>query len=443
MNVLERFHRYVSQNRLFGPDDKIVLAVSGGKDSMLMARLFLESNYPVIIAHCNFSLRGEESDLDQQLVEAFGEKYSIPVFVKRFDTQAYAEENKISIQMAARELRYQWFEELRIAQGCAYISVAQHRNDHIETVLLNMIRGTGLAGLQGIQPKREHIIRPLLFLLAGEVAEAVRFLQVPYRDDQSNFSVKYARNKIRLNIVPLMEEINPEFVQSFASSIDKFAGAYQLLQDFVNPVRQSLFKENKVTTEVLIEKKSLEPYLTNAALLYELFQPYHFQKNVLEDLVATWENGTGRIFESYTHRLLVDRTHLILHPTGPEVEAKVCIEESDEQAEWKGFRFNIEKSSSLDIVKEKHIAKIDWDKLQFPLQIRSWQEGDIFYPLGMEGKKKVSDYFIQQKINSFAKARIPILVDGTGEIIWIVNYRLDNRFKITNNTKKVFTLVCE
>ncbi|WP_270089529.1 tRNA lysidine(34) synthetase TilS [Sphingobacterium sp. SYP-B4668] len=446
MNVLERFKAYVYQNNLFQIDDRVLLAVSGGKDSMLMAKLFIDASIDIIIAHCNFSLRGEESDKDEALVATFAEQYAIPFFSKQFDTIGYAELHKISIQMAARDLRYDWFEKLRSEHACRCIAIAQHKNDHIETVLLNIVRGTGLAGLQGIQAKRGAIIRPLLFLDAKEITRLIVELDVPYRDDQSNFSTKYARNKIRLDVVPRLEEINPEFVKGLCQSVVHFSDAYTLLRQFVDPIREALFKNRVVKNEIVIRKEELQPHLKNIPLLYALFEPYHFQMNVLMDLVNSWSNENGRIFDSTTHRILVDRSALILRPIQSIQEEQndiTWIAEGDTEICWNDMRFQALYSETPTISFNRNVACIDREKIIFPLQIRSWQEGDVFYPIGMRGKKKISDYFIQQKINLFDKARVPILIDGSGEVIWIANYRLDNRFKITDNTKKVLTLVCE
>jgi len=446
MNVLERFKKYVRQNNLFNPKERVLLAVSGGKDSMLMATLFVEAGFDVIIAHCNFSLRGQESDKDEELVSNFAKQHQIRFLSKRFDTIDYADRHKVSIQMAARDLRYHWFEELRSEQQCQYVAIAQHQNDHIETVLLNIVRGTGIAGLQGIQVKRDTIIRPLLFLDAQDVASAVSALNISYRDDQSNFSTKYARNKIRLEIVPLMEQINPEFVKGLCQSIEHFRDSFALLNQFVDPIRAVLFKNEELKEEIVIEKVEMAPYLKNIPLLYALFEPYHFQKNVLMDMVNTWSNGNGRIFESKSHRMLMDRETLILSPRFSicqNEDVETFITEHDTAVYWKGIHFKIGNTTPSTISFNRNVAYLDWDTLTFPLEIRSWREGDYFYPIGMVGKKKISDYFIQQKINRFDKVRVPILVDGSGKIVWVAKYRLDNRFKITDNTKKVFTLVCE
>ncbi|PRD54367.1 tRNA lysidine(34) synthetase TilS [Sphingobacterium gobiense] len=443
MDLVHRFKGYLQETLGISVDDKVLLAVSGGRDSMLMAHLFLTAGYPCVIAHCNFHLREVDADLDEQLVKEFAEQHKVPFFVRHFQTNDYAEQYGLSTQMAARELRYAWFEELRVRLGAQWIAIAQHQDDHIETVLLNLTRGTGLQGLQGILAKRETIIRPLLFLSSAEITDCVQQLQIPFRDDLSNFSTKYARNKVRLEIIPKFREISPEFDDIMCENIVHFQEAYDLLQSFIVPIRKALFIP--VGSLVRISKSKLEPHLHRLPLLFELFKPYGFSKNVLADMRKHWNGEPGKIFCSAQYELLLDREDIWLKvqkgkQDSPLIEIHVdtvVFSFVDRQ-----FEASIEEDTSLR--RAENVLQVDFEKLQFPLILRLWEEGDYFYPLGMEGKrKKVSDYFIQKKIGRYEKNTIPILINGNGDVLWIVNYRADNRYKIMKSTKKVFTLVCK
>jgi len=388
----------------------------------------------------NFKLRGTDSDADEALVRTFATENNVPIFVRHFDTKTYAKERQISIQMAARELRYAWFEKLRHEMDFDRIAVAHHLNDHIETVLLNLCRGTGLQGLQGILPVRERIIRPLLFLKASEIEHFVNMYGISYRDDQSNFSTKYARNKIRIDIIPHFQKLQPDFEMVFEQNIQHFKESYQLLQQFVEPIRKMLFFPTGAGWEV--RKEDLEPYLDNLPLLYELFSPFNFSKAILSDLQQAWVRESGRIFQSDCYHMLLDRNELFIREKEFVSADEGLITSETSTVEWKQYCFHAEVSTDVTIVQATEVAKLEYDLLVFPLTIRSWKVGDSFYPLGMEGRKKLSDFFINKKISLFEKENIPIVVNGNGDILWVANYRIDNRYKITSNTKKVLTLVC-
>lgn len=443
MELLQRFNVFLTETVHIEEGDKVVLAVSGGRDSMLMAHLFVGAGYDCVIAHCNFQLRGAEADADEALVQDYAAANDIPFYANRFDTIHYAEEEGISIQMAARDLRYAWFEKLRQEVGAKWVAVAQHLNDHIETVLLNLTRGTGLLGLQGILPKRGAIIRPILFLTASEVLDAVQRLQISYRDDQSNFSTQYARNKIRLEIVPKFKDIAPDFEQTMQQNILHFQETNALLQSFITPIRERLFI-HRSDEVVYIKKEEIGPYTNNLPLLFELFRPWGFTKEVLGDLLRVFKGEPGRVFYADEYALLLDRDSLLLKPVDVKREqASIQIDRDDAVFSFGGKNFTISYEEKGEVCRERGVAQIDADLLIFPLQMRYWHEGDYFVPLGMSGRKKLSDFFIQEKLNLFEKKEVLLLVNGNDEIIWLVNYRLDNRYKMTGSTKKVFTLVCK
>ncbi|KGE15234.1 tRNA lysidine(34) synthetase TilS [Sphingobacterium deserti] len=441
MDLLYRFQKYLVESLSISEENRILLAVSGGRDSMLMAYLFIEAGLDCIIAHCNFNLRGAESDKDEELVREFAGAHGVSFFSHNFDTENYAKEKRISIQMAARELRYAWFAKLRLQERADWIAIAQHQNDHIETALLNLTRGTGLRGLRGILPKQGRLIRPLLFLSSAEVTAQVAKLSIPFRDDQSNFSTKYARNKMRLEVIPKLKEVNPDFETVMIDNITNFQESYQLLQSFISPIRENLFRSNGDYIEVY--KTALASYIGNGSLLFELFRPFGFTKSVLRDLQDAWNGESGRYFQSSGYEMLLDRTLIRLRPLmDSKLKADTVQLHSDSVLiNFDGRIFETKLDTDVSIIRENAIAKLDFDHLSFPLQIRYWKEGDIFHPLGMSGRQKVSDFFTQQKIDRYEKERIPLLINGNGDILWIVGYRIDNRYRITESTKKVFTLV--
>ncbi len=439
MTITNRIAQFIKEKSLLNPNDKVLLAVSGGKDSMLMMRVFYELEIPCIVAHCNFKLRGEDSDMDEELVRSYAQQLGLPFYIKHFNTSQEAEEKGMSIQMVARELRYAWFEELSKEQSCQKIAIAQHQNDHIETALLNLTRSTGLQGLLGISVKRGKIIRPLLGISAAEVLQAVQQMEIPYRDDQSNFSTKYARNKIRLEIIPKFKEIQENFESIMLQNMTHFEESMLFIQRHVGELRSNLFKYEE--EQVNISCQEIKEYIDDSYLLFELFKPYGFQKNILKELQEVFNKPMGQIFESPTHLLLLNRDQLIIKERShanregyiiPDLLHPISIGNAS-----LSFDFTMDFNKKLS----KEYTQIDFDSLRFPLQLRYWKEGDVFYPLGMKGKKKLSDYFIQQKINRFQKEAIPLLCNANGDIIWVVGHRLDNRFKVTENTKKVLTLV--
>lgn len=439
MEIVRAFESYIEENKLFSKNDKILVAVSGGRDSMLLLWLLHTSHYTVHIAHCNFHLRGEESDGDQQLVEDFACKYGIDLHVKHFDTTAYAQENKVSIQIAARELRYKWFEELRCSLGCHVTAVAQHLNDSVETVLFNLSRGTGLQGLQGILAKRvdSRIIRPLLFLKNEQITELVNRYEIPYRDDSSNFSNKYARNKIRLDIIPEFEKLNPDFISIMQANMQRFASSQSVLNKYIDQLRTQIFHQ-KDTDSWLIDTKQLEKLTIEE--WYFLFEDYGFTMQILMDLKDSLYKHSGKQFHSPTHIIVTDRERLVLSKITQNLES-IDFLLDDSVVEWGDIQLTYSLQENWTIIPGNHIAQLDFNQLIFPLKIRCWQQGDSFQPLGMKGRKKVSDYFIQKKINILDKHKIPILVNGDGSIIWIVGYHMDERFKIRDNTEKVLKLV--
>lgn len=437
MLPLENFKAYISQHALFTEKDRILLAVSGGKDSVLMTHLFKLSGFDFGIAHCNFNLRADESQRDEAFVKMLASTLDVPFYVTHFKTKEFAATHKVSTQMAARALRYQWFEEIRAGGHYDFIALAQHQDDAVETVLLNLTRGTGIAGLHGILPKREKLIRPLLFLSAAEIATLIHTNQIDYVEDSSNQTTNYARNKIRLNVIPHLREINPNLDETFRHNIQRFADTELVLQQAVAALRASLVKSKQGKLYLPIQEvKALNP---KHLLLFELLRPFDFSEAVIAELLEGLDKQSGKAFFSATHRVLIDRQELIIEPVADQEKfiKNILIHSGEEEVWFLEKQLLISSSADLNFTGDHNKAYVDAGKLIYPLVLRGRQQGDKFKPLGMDSFKKLSDFLIDEKVPVSDKEEIPVLVNGNGDIIWIAGWRQDNRYKLTENTRHV------
>jgi tRNA(Ile)-lysidine synthase len=436
MLPVQRFNNFIEQYRLFLPFEPVLAALSGGRDSVLLVHLLKQAGYTFGIAHCNFQLRGAEADSEQAFTEELAKQLGVPFYTTNFDTGAYAAEKHISIQMAARELRYQWFNEIAASFGYSKIAVAHHQNDSVETILLNLTRGTGIAGMHGILPLNGNIARPLLFLTRDEIDTIVAAENLKYVDDSSNASVKYARNKLRHEVIPKLKELNPQLEQTFKSNIERFRELEILLEDTLDKLRKDLFVEGVGGVLINIQKvKALHP---QRLLLFGLLSPYGFNQTAIDDLIASLNKHSGRTFESAGYVLLLDREQLIISKRKTTATEPVLIYEGMREVDFEDYKLTLLSDDSPMIVKGNPMTfSADADQLIYPLTLRHWQEGDTFYPLGMKGKKKLSDYFISEKIPLNKKREIPVLVNGNGNLIWVGGLRPDDRYKVTPLTKKV------
>ncbi len=439
MDSLGKFLDFIEENDLFLAEDRILLAVSGGKDSVLMTNLFARTNFKFGIAHCNFHLRAKESDGDEIFVRDLAKDLGVPFFKEDFDTQQVARERQISIQMAARELRYVWFEEIREKNQYNAIALAQHQTDSTETILLNLVRGTGISGLHGILPKRDRLIRPMLAFTSQEIAECVDREKISYREDASNGETKYARNKIRLEVLPALRHINPALESTFVANSRRFHALEQFLEGQVNGIRKAISSE-KEDHSLHITVDSLKNYLQNGVLMYELFKPFGFSEMVLSDLVRSLRQTnpiSGKSFYSPTHQLLINRKDIVVRKISHIPPSVLDIHELPRKLEWAGKTFNIFFSNDTTLPEKGNILKLDAEKVTLPIKVRSWEIGDSFKPLGFGRRKKVSDFLISQKVSLDEKKEVPIFVNGNEDILWIAPWRADDRYKITPKTKKV------
>ncbi|MES2650435.1 MAG: tRNA lysidine(34) synthetase TilS [Bacteroidota bacterium] len=441
MLPIASFVDYIKKNTLFAKRDKILLAVSGGKDSVLMAQLFKLAGFEFSIAHCNFNLRGDESLRDEAFVKLLASTMDVPFYCTHFDTKGYAKINHLSTQMAARALRYQWFEEVRANYNYDFIALAHHQNDSIETLLLNLTRGTGISGMHGILPKRGYLIRPLLFLSRPEIEELVDKNQINFVEDSSNESDTYARNSIRLNVIPILKEINPNLEETFAQNIIRFAETEAVLQNIVAQTREHVCEVRNGNVYLSIEK--IEHLQPQKLLLFELLKPYHFTSSVVDELLQSLNKQSGTSFYSQSHRATVNREEIIISDLAiANSDSIIFMHSYDEFMTVEGQKIGLSYTDSNAVEANINKAFVDADKLIFPLIIRFKQDGDKFMPLGMKQFKKLSDFFIGQKIPLPDKSKIPLLINGNGEIIWVVGFRQDNRYKVNATTKKVAIFEC-
>lgn len=434
--MLERFLKYIQDNRLFTENDKILLGVSGGIDSMVMLDLFIRSGFKIGVAHCNFKLRGEESDKDQQFVKEKAESYSVPFHTIQFDTKSYAEEKKLSVQMAARDLRFNWFRKIMADDNYQFIALAHHMDDLVETFFINLSRGTGIKGLSGIKSRNGDVIRPLLFATREEITEYSSGKCILFREDSSNNELKYTRNILRHKLIPGFQQLNPRFNLTMNENIGRISEAARLYFHRIEYLKQQLIRKENNT--VYIEISELRTQNISAEVLYDILEEFQFNYEVVKEIYSTLSTQSGKQFYSHTHRLVKDRTRLYISAVNDEFQQEFRISEKDSYLSLP-FMLKIKKQNYSDdfvIPRENNKIAVDKSKLSFPLVIRHWRKGDIFYPFGMKQKKKLSDFFIDNKFSILKKENTWLLCSGN-DIVWIIGHRTDNRYRITNQTKEL------
>lgn len=439
MNTLRKVQQFIEQNQLFGSKDRLLVGVSGGADSVVMLHILLKLGYQCIVAHCNFHLRGKESDRDEIFVKNLAREYNL-IFKKiDFETTGFAQANKISIEMAARELRYAWFHTIAAETNCQAIAVAHHSDDSTETMLLNLIRGTGLKGLTGIDAKNGKIVRPLLCINRQEVEKYAQKFKLNYVTDSTNAENDYNRNKIRNIILPQMATINPSVNQSLEGNIERLKGAWEIYSDKIEEIKKEILSTKNGQIFIAIEKFKKQPHIHT--VLYELLYPYHFNAEIIRAIVLSLDKQPGLRFYSESHRLLKDRDFLIIDKSGEENPLEYIIEKNDSRISFpipltiRKFK----KEMGFSPSKTPTEIHVDADEVKFPLYVRKWKKGDSFYPFGMTNRKKLSDFFIDEKFSRNQKEDTWLII-SENKILWIVGHRLDNRFRVKKETKNILEI---
>ena len=424
--MIEKFQNYIESQHLINKGDRILVALSGGVDSMVLAELLRLSGYDITFAHCNFHLRGIESDGDEQFVREYAERVGVKLFVRQFDTLEYVETQKISVEMAARELRYTWFNDMINASG-QLLALAHHADDQIETFFINILRGSGIKGLKAMQPRNGLYIRPLLWASREEIKQFAIENGIQWREDSTNNDTVYLRNKIRHDLMPVFDSIKPEAREKILESVNHLASENQLYRE--------LLKEKLAQIETVdgvlhsIKKCHFEPQL-----LFEWLRPFGFSFSQCESILASLDSEPGKEFYSAKYQLVIEKDSIDIFP----------IELTDNLL-TPGLSYSKQPvrtthALSLLITDNPNIAQLDFDKLKFPLRVRHWWHGDRFHPLGLKGTKLVSDFFNDNGFTTFQKRNTQIITDSEGEIVWIVGYRIDDRFKITEKTKTIYEI---
>ena len=443
--LLDKFRKYIKDNQLATRSDKILLTVSGGVDSMVMLSLFARCGYDIGVAHCNFQLRGKESDEDEVLVADAAEKLGVPCYNKRFATAEEMERTGESMEMAARRLRYDWFAELSRQYGYTVVAIAHQADDSIETFFINLLRGTGLKGLTGISMTRGRIIRPLLFASRKDIADYALANRIEFREDSSNRSTKYLRNKIRLGLVPRIREINPKFTDLMRLNIGRLTDAQRFISHSIELLRSEI--ETRSGDMSIIDTDRIDRNYPVEFVIYELLNsPFGFKGDVVDSLCrALAANVSGRRFYSKEYVAYIDRHKILISPIGADDTCEVSVENGAHRT-YCGNSVLYMEYLDIDNVQSlsqpENVALIDADKLEYPLTLRRWTEGDSFIPIGMTGHKKVSDYLIDAKVSMPEKQRQFVLLSGN-RIVWLVGRRLSDEFKITSSTENILKITKE
>ncbi len=441
--MLDSFLTFINQQKWDLAKHKTLLAVSGGVDSVVMLHLFYKAGFEAYVAHCNFGLRDVESDEDEAFVRDLAQAYNFPIYVKLFATKEYAKSSSVSTQMAARDLRYEWFERLVSENGFQWIATAHHANDSIETTLLNLTRGTGPAGVYGIPIMNGTVIRPMLFASREEIEVYLKENNLSWREDRSNASVDYKRNLIRHKVIPLLKEMNPGLENTFKTTSERLRASDSLLEDFM-----ATWKEGVVTQqgdEIRVNLDKLQSVTEPVYRLWFILRNYGFSYLQAQQIGSNIDGLSGKIFFSQSHQLLKDRHFFIVKRIEPDGE-RSALEIDNEYGSYFFGRCSLNlqvlsKTDDFQYEKTSNLVYLDRRLLVFPLVLREWQVGDTFCPFGMAGRhKKISDLLIDLKLSVFQKQKQKVLTNGNGVIIWVVGIRPDERFRVTDKTETILKI---
>ena len=419
----KKVQSYINRKSLILPKQKVIVTLSGGPDSVALLRVLLTLRYHVIAAHCNFHLRGIESDRDEEFVRNLCNQLHVPLYVKSFKTIDYANENHLSVEMAARELRYTWFDVLKTETNADIIAVAHHRDDSVETVLLNLIRGTGINGLRGIQAKNGYIVRPLLEVSRDEILTYLDELHQTYVTDSTNLVDEVKRNIIRLDVIPILKRMNPSVNDAIIDTANHLSDVAKVYNVAITESKHRVLLKDEADEKV-IDIVQLQREVAPSSVLFEILSPLGFNSIQIKDIILSLNGQSGKQFSSKEWNLIRDRTEIIALNKNyqvivPQLDIKIVNRDTDFQ-----------------IKKDKQLAYLDADKLHLPLTVRHWECGDKFVPFGMKGKKNVSDYMTDQKFSLFQKQH-QFVTCSDSDIVWLINERIDNRYCVTEETRRV------
>lgn len=439
INLTEEFISFIKDHQLLQPEELVLLAVSGGVDSVVMSSLFHEAKLHFAIAHCNFGLREQESEEDEAFVHTLAQQYQVKFYTTRFDTKAYAKANKLSTQMAARELRYTWFEKLCNTHQINKLATAHHANDCLETILFNLTKGTSIAGLHGILPKQKKIIRPLLFASKEGLLQYAQAKGLSWREDSSNRQEDYARNLIRHQVIPSLKSINPNLESTTNVTIDRLSQVEKFFNEQLKNLREEIFFQQEGIYYITIQKIKEKPWAS--VVLWELLKPFGFNFLQIKSLLHS-SVQIGKSVYTNNYQLYVDRTTWMLTAREQTImPSEYIISEKIKNVNFldQNLQLQVILREVYQIIHNNQVAALDLEKLQFPLTIRPWQTGDFFYPLGMLKRKKLSDFLIDQKVPLPLKQKVYVL-ESKGQIAWVIGYRIDDRFKVKEMTRQVYEL---
>lgn len=431
--MLHKISKYISEHKLLSDGDKVIATLSGGADSVALLHILRRLGYNCIAVHCNFHLRGDESMRDQNFVEELCKHLNIPLYVIDFDTELYARENKLSIEMAARTLRYKEFEKIRLEESATAIAVAHHRDDSAETLLLNLMRGCGIRGLHGIRPKNGHIIRPLLCIGRNDILQYLQDRGIEYVIDSTNLSSDYTRNKVRLELLPLMAQINPSIEETIADTAERLAEAEEIYNQAIEEATGRVLSDSTIDISKLKQEKA------PGTLLHELLSPYGFNSAQVRDILANIDSESGRRYKTAEWEVIKDRERLIITPKGEEF-SKIPLPQEGEVSTPHGFLRIDRNIYNGTIPKQRNIATLDTAKIEFPLTLRNTKKGDRFHPFGMRGTKLISDYLTDRKRSIIEKEQQLVVTDANDNILWLVGERPSAICSVGNNTTEVITL---
>lgn len=442
MDLLTRFQQQIKEQNFFSPAEHLLLAVSGGVDSVVMAHLCKASGYRCTIVHCNFRLRGTESDEDEKFVSALALSLGMPFLSKAFDTEVFATGNKMGIQEAARQLRYEWFRQLLSEKDTAVsydrLLTAHQADDNVETLLMNFFKGTGIHGLQGIRARSGPIVRPLLFAFREDIRNYAERNGLAFREDSSNLSSVYTRNYFRNEWIPSVEKVFPTVRQNLNNNLGRFADIACIYEDWIGKVKKKLLEYHDGEVHISIGRLARTPAIQT--VIYEIISDFGFSPAQAGEVMALMRSGSGKQVFSASHRILNDRGRLIIALRGVADAAHFLIGPEEGKLEFGKHKMMLERLPAPAVLSaDKSTAQLDARHIHYPLLLRRWRTGDYFYPLGMRKKKKLSRFLIDEKISLLDKEDIWVLESG-GKILWVVGHRIDDRFRITEKTGDVLRL---